>query len=171
MRVPVRTSVHRGQLQISETLIAVSLMLVLALLLISSAEQVIQQSDDTAILDRMATDILTTADETGLLRPAIYLYNDTSRYTVYLNYRNLLDEYIASILPVKTGYALLAHKVTNGTMDPTYFILIGSDSEIGALAAGGKSVTANYFLSSFTSAIFGQFHEQFIVSLYLWGKI
>jgi hypothetical protein len=103
MRMPTRRSVHRGQLQIAETLIAVSLMLVLALLLISSADQLVQKSDDTAILDRMATDILATADEVGFLRPVVYLYNDTSRVAEYVNHRNLLDDYIASILPVKTA--------------------------------------------------------------------
>ena len=171
MRTPIRRSVHRGQLQISETLIAVSLMLVLALLLISSAEQIVQQSDNTAILDRMATDVLTIADETGFLRPVIYLHNDTSRISEYLNYRNLLDEYIASFIPVKTGYALLSHAVVDGTLAPTYFIHIGSVREIVALAEGGNSVTANYFLSSFTSANFGQFRRQYLVSLYLWEKI
>ncbi|MFW9855818.1 MAG: hypothetical protein ACFFFG_12205 [Candidatus Thorarchaeota archaeon] len=171
MRTAKRRSVHRGQLQISETLIAVSLMLVLALLLINSAERLVQQSEDTSSLDRMATDILTTADEAGILRPVIYLYNDTSFITEYVNYRNLLNDYIATILPVKTGYALLSHVVSNGTMDPNYVVHIGSGSEIGSLAEGGNSVTANYFLSSFASAALGQFRGQFVVRLYLWEKI
>jgi hypothetical protein len=164
-------SARKGQLQIAETLIAVSLMLVLALLLISAAELSISPSSELSDLDQTASDILATADEAGLLRPVVYLFGN-SRYEIeFLSYQNLLDDYISSVLSQNLDYAMIAHEIVNGTIKSEYSILIGSPGNIGALQQGGEGVIANYYLGSFTSATFGQYSNQFFVQLYLWEKI
>ena len=151
-----RKSVHRGQLQIAETLVSVSLILVLALLLINATNQALEPSSDLTRLDLSATDILTNADEAGHLRPVVYLFGDSRYETNFSAYRNLLNEYISTIIPESIGYTLIAHKVTNGSTDPEYDLLIGSPTDIGALQQGGEAIVANYHLGSFTSSAFGR---------------
>jgi hypothetical protein len=162
---------HRGQLQIAETLIAVSLMLVLALLLINAAEHIITPSSSISHLDQTATDTLITADESGMLRPVVYLFGDSRYNNEYSYYRSLLIDYLNTVLFENIGCTLVAHEINNGTIDSDYFTLIGSSSNILALEKGGEGVVANYFLGSFTSATFGQFFQQYLVQLYLWEKV
>ncbi len=166
-----RKSVHRGQLQIAETLVSVSLILVLALLLINATNQALIPYSGLTSLDLSATDILTNADEAGLLRPVVYLFSDSRYGTNFSTYQNLLNDYISTIFSESIGYALIAHKVTNGSIDPEYDLLIGSPTDIGALQKGGEGIVANYHLGSFTSSIFGRFYTQYLVQLYLWEKI
>ncbi|MFX0171086.1 MAG: hypothetical protein ACFE9L_04130 [Candidatus Hodarchaeota archaeon] len=171
MRRLITFNARKGQLQIAETLIAVSLMLVLALLLISAAELSLSPSSELSNLDQTASDILATADEGGLLRPVVYLLSSSKYETEFLSYQNLLDDYISSVLSQNIDYAMIAHEIVNGTIKSEYSILIGSPANIGALQQGGEGVIANYYLGSFTSATFGQYSTQFFVQLYLWEKI
>lgn len=166
--MPIKFGSHRGQLQIAETLIAVSLMLVLALLLISASQQ-ITPATNLSYLDQEATDILSSADEVGLLRPAIYLYG--SKITDFQLYQEMLEDYFSAILSANIGFALIAHEILNETVNPSYFTVIGSPANIGALQEGGKAVIANYFLGSFNSAKYGLFSTQYLVQLYLWEMI
>jgi hypothetical protein len=161
---------HRGQLQIAETLVSVALMLVLALLLISATNQTLSSYSNLAGLDQSATDILTAADEAGLLRPIIYLYGDTRYVEEYSYYRDLLEDYILSMVPNNIDYVLIAHIVDNGTIDKDFFNLIGSTTALASLQKGGQGVVANYHLGSFTSPTFGQFATEYLVQLYLWEK-
>ncbi|MHA2202475.1 MAG: hypothetical protein ACW991_02185 [Candidatus Hodarchaeales archaeon] len=161
---------HRGQLQIAETLVSVALMLVLALLLISATNQTLSSYSNLTGLDQSATDILTAADEAGLLRPVIYLYEYARYGEEYSYYRNLLDEYIFAMVSNNIDYFLIAHEINNGTIDQDYFSLIGSSTALAALQQGGEGVVANYHLGSFTSATFGQYSTQYLVQLYLWEK-
>ncbi|MFX0015636.1 MAG: hypothetical protein ACFFB2_11355 [Promethearchaeota archaeon] len=163
-------SVHRGQLQIAETLVSVSLMLVLAILLIGATNQLMSSYSNPTSLDQTATDIMIAADEAGLLRPVIYLYGDSKYQVEYSSYRNLLDEYISTIISDNVDYALVAHEIINGTIKLDYFSPIGSSTAIVALQQRGEAVVANYHLGSFTSATFGQYFSQFLVQLYLWEK-
>ena len=163
-------SVHRGQLQIAETLVSVALMLVLAILLINATNQTLSSYSNLTSLDQSATDILTTADEAGLLRPVIYLYSDTRYETEYSSYRSLLDEYLSTFISDNIDYALIVHEVNDAEINPDYFSPIGSPTAIAALQQGGEGVVANYHLGSFTSATFGQYSTQYLVQLYLWEK-
>lgn len=164
-------SVRRGQLQIAETLIAVSLMLVLALLLINAAELTSSPTGKLSNLDQSASDILATADEAGILRPVVYLYGDPRYEVDYTFYQNLLNDYFSSVLTQNIDYALIAHEIINGTIKSDFFSLIGSPAKIIALKQGGEGVIANYHLGSFTSATFGQYSTHYLVQLYLWEKI
>jgi len=87
---------RRGQLQIAETLVSVSLMLILALLLINAAEQVNNSYSNVINLQQTASDILSTADEAGLLRPVVFLYNETDYYSDYMSKLDILTDYIDS---------------------------------------------------------------------------
>ena len=161
---------HRGQLQIAETLVSVALMLVLALFLIAATNQTLSSYSNLVGLDQTATDLLTAADEAGLLRPTIYLYGDTKHTEEYSYYRNLLEDYFLSMIPNDIDYALIAHLADNGTINEDYFSLIGSTTALASLQQGGEGVVANYHLGSFTSPAFGQFSTQYLVQLYLWEK-
>ncbi len=161
---------QRGQLQIAETLVSVALMLVLALLLIGATNQTLSSYSNLIGLDQSATDILTAADEAGLLRPVIYLYGDSRYREEHSYYKDLLDEYIFAMVSNNIDYTLIAHEINNGTIDQDYFSLIGSSTALAALQQGGEGVVANYHLGSFTSATFGQYTTQYLVQLYLWEK-
>lgn len=161
---------HRAQLQIAETLVSVALMLVLALLLIGATNQTLSSYSNLTGLDQSATDILSAADEAGLLRPVIYLFGDTRYGEEYSYYRNLLDEYIVTMVTNNIDYALIAHEINNGSINQGHFSLIGSSTALAALQQGGEGVVANYHLGSFTSATFGQHFTQYLVQLYLWEK-
>ncbi len=161
---------HRGQLQIAETLVSVTLMLVLALLLINAAKQRVVPYSNIENLDRVASDILITTDEAGLLRPVIYLYGTTSFELDYLSFRSSLDNFISSVISNKIGYAIIAHRIINGSVDQNYFTLIGTPTEIIALQNTGEGSVTNYFLGSFSSATYGLYYTQFLVRLYLWEK-
>jgi hypothetical protein len=161
---------QRGQLQIAETLVSVALMLVLALLLIGATNQTLSSYSNLTGLDQSATDILTAADEAGLLRPVIYLYGDTRYGEDYSYFRNLLDEYIFTMVSNNIDYALIAHEIKNGTINQDYFSLIGSSTTLSALQQRGEGVVANYHIGSFTSATFGSYFTQYLVQLYLWEK-
>lgn len=162
---------HRGQLQIAETLVSVSLMLVLALFLVNAATQAESPYSSLENLDRIASDILVTSDEAGLLRPVIYLYDDNVHETNYTYYRNSLDVFISTIISENIGYAMIAHEVINGSAAPNYFTLLGNSIEIIGLLNGGEGAVSNYFLGSFSSATFGLYYSQYLVRLYLWEKI
>lgn len=162
---------QRGQLQIAETLVSVALMLVLALLLIGATNQTMSSYSNLAGLDQSATDILTAADEAGLLRPVVYLYGNARYGEEYSYYRNVLEDYILSMVPNNIDYSLIAHKIDNGTINEDYFSLIGSTTALASLQQGGEGVVANYHLGSFTSSMFGQFSTQYLVQLYLWEKL
>jgi hypothetical protein len=161
---------QRGQLQIAETLISVALMLILALLLIGATNQTLTSYSNLTGLDQSATDILTAADEVGLLRPVVYLYENTKYGEEYTYYHNLLNDYFLSMISNNIDYALIAHIVENGIINEDYFSLIASTTALASLEQGGEGVVANYHLGSYTSATFGQFSTQYLVQLYLWEK-
>ncbi len=163
--------VHRGQLQIAETLIAVSLMLVLGLLLISAANKLNSSPTDFSYLDKMGLDILGTADETNLLRPTIYLFGKSSYLMEYNIHYDLLYDFFRSSITENLGYALIAHQIMNGTIESNYNVIIGTTSEITAQQYGGNGVVINYYLGSYSSAAYGQFFNQYLVKLFLWEKI
>ncbi|MFX0049867.1 MAG: hypothetical protein ACFFAJ_10420 [Candidatus Hodarchaeota archaeon] len=171
MKKFITFNARKGQLQIAETLIAVSLMLVLALLLISAAEMAFSPSSELSGLDQTASDILATADEAGLLRPVVYLFGSSRYETEFLSYQNLLDDYFSSVLSQNLDYIMISHEIVNGTIKSEYSVLIGTSANIGALQQRGECVIANYYLGSFASATFGQYSTQFFVKLYLWEKI
>ena len=167
----LRNKKQRGQLQIAETLVAVSLLLVLALLLINAADQSLNSPKSYKFLDQTGYDILSTADEAGYLRPSIYLkfypsYSNEANY-----FLNLLDTYITSILSDNYGFALITHDLINGVPSNSYTTILGSAADIAALQNGGDGVIVNYHLGSYTSADFGQFQNGYLVQLYLWEKI
>lgn len=161
---------HRGQLQIAETLISVALLLVLALLLINAASQTRTPYTSLMNLDQSATDILLAADEAGLLRPVVYLYDNSNYEAEFSTYQNQLDDFLSSMLSTNIDYTLIAHEVHDGILDQVYFTLIGSSANIVALQQEGEGIVANYHLGSFSSATFGQFNSQYLVQLYLWEK-
>ncbi len=165
-----REHIHRGQLQIAETLVSVALMLVLAILLINATNQTLSPYSNLTSLDQSATDILIAADEAGILRPVIYLYDDYNHKADYTYYRNQLDDYISITVSDNIDYALIAHEINNETIDPNYICHIGSPTAIAAIQQSGEGIVANYHLGSFTSAAYGYYFTQFLVQLYLWEK-
>ena len=151
----LRLKNRRGQLQIAETLVAVSLMLVLAIFLINAANMAIPTYSNLENLDKVGSDILSTADETGMLRQVVYLYENEDYILEYETYLDSLNTYISTINSEYIGFALIAHNIVNGTTDPIYFTLIGSSAEILALQNGGEGTVTNYYLGSFSFPVNG----------------
>ena len=161
---------HRGQLQIAETLVSVSLMLILALMLISAADQVNNSYSNTKNLQQTASDILLTADEAGLLRPVVFLYNQGDYLSDYTSNLGIIIDYIDSSLTANIDFALRMRAVIDQVVSSEYFYLIGSHTSIVTLQQGSEGILANYFVGSFSSAIYGNFADQYLVELYLWEK-
>ncbi len=161
---------RKGQLQIAETLVSVTLMLALALLLISAANQLTSPSTDFTYLNQTAEDILATADELGLLRPCVYLFGSINYDDAYILYQDALIDYIKVHMPPKLGYALICHEIIDGSTNPSYFTIIGTSADILAYQ-GDAIVVANYHLGSFSSSEFGLFDLQYLVQLFIWEKI
>jgi hypothetical protein len=167
----LRLKNRRGQLQIAETLVSVSLMLILALLLINAANQVNNSYSNTINLQNAAADILLTADEAGLLRPVVYLYGQNEYFSDYTSSLEILTEYIDSSLTASIGFVLRMRTVNDEVVTSEYIYLIGSQANIAALQQGSEGIIANYFTGSFSSAIYGNFADHYLVDLYLWEKV
>jgi hypothetical protein len=162
---------RRGQLQIAETLVSVSLMLILALLLINAANQANDSYRDLTILQKTASDVLISADDTGILRPVVYLRSSIDYQSEYLESKVILDELIKATFSDRVGYVLRIKQVINQTIDEEYIYLLGSHAEVLALQNGGEGTQASYFIGSYTSANYGIFSDQYLVELYVWEKI
>ena len=162
---------RRGQLQIAETLVSVSLMLILALLLINAANQANNTYSDLTHLQHTASDILWTADEAGLLRPVVYLHNQAEFLSNYTSYLDNLNEYISSVLTYNLGFVLRISGISNDVIDNDYIYLIGVEGDIRALQQGQEGVQASYFVGSFSSAYYGLYTNQYLLELYIWEKI
>ena len=164
---------RRGQLQIAETLVSVSLMLVLALLLISATQLVITPESNISYLDQTASDILVSTDEAGILRPVVYLFDNSTFEDDFNYYQEILRDYITSIIPINLDYGLIAHQINinDGTINPEYFPLLGSITDLSAIQEGEETAAANYHLGSFSSAEYGLYEDQYLVQLYLWEVI
>ena len=167
----LRLKNRRGQLQIAETLVSVSLMLILALLLINAANQVNNSYSNTMNLQHAASDILLTADEAGLLRPVVFLYDQIDYYSDYTANLEILTDYIDSSLTANIGFVLRMRTVIDQVVTSEYIYLIGSQANIAVLQQGGEGIIANYFAGSFSSAIYGNFADQYLIDLYLWEKM
>ena len=162
---------RRGQLQIAETLVSVSLMLILALLLISAANQTINNQTGVKHLQQIAFDTLWTADDAELLRPVVYLYNQPAFLSNYTYHLDILDEYISSALTDVIGFVLRMSEITNNTAEDEYIYLIGVEMDIRSLQQGKEGIQASYFVGSFSSSYYGLYNNQYIVDLYVWEKI
>ncbi|MHA2093691.1 MAG: hypothetical protein ACW98F_03575, partial [Candidatus Hodarchaeales archaeon] len=159
---------RRGQLQIAETLVSVSLMLILALLLINAADQVNNSQSELENLRNTASDILLTADEANLLRPVIYLYDLIEFRTEFTSHLDILTDFIKLSLQEDLDFVLRMSQVQGQEILTPYIYLIGSQFSIVALQQGGDGVQSNYFVGSFTSSEYGQFTTHYLVELYLW---
>ncbi|MHA2175866.1 MAG: hypothetical protein ACXACP_01370 [Candidatus Hodarchaeales archaeon] len=162
---------RRGQLQIAETLVSVSLMLILALLLINAANQTNISDRDLTSLQNTASDILITADDTGILRPVIYLRNSIEYQSEYLESVDILNELIKATLSNRIGFVLRMRQVANQIVENEYIYLLGSHADVIALQKGGEGTQAFYFVGSFTSSDYGTFFDNYLVELYVWEKI
>ncbi|MHA2172569.1 MAG: hypothetical protein ACXAB7_22075 [Candidatus Kariarchaeaceae archaeon] len=162
---------RRGQLQIAETLVSVSLMLILALLLINTANQVNNPHSNIINLQQTASDILLTADEAGLLRPVVFLYDQSEYTSDYTASVKILGDFIDSILTANIDFALRMRTVVDQVVTLDYIYLIGSQSSIVALQQGSEGIIANYYVGSFSSAIYGNFADHYLIDLYLWEKV
>ena len=162
---------RRGQLQIAETLVSVSLMLILALLLINTANQVNNSHSNIINLHQTASDILLTADEAGLLRPVVFLHDQSEYSSDYTVSVKILGDFIDSILTAKIDFALRMRAVVDQVVTSDYIYLIGSQSSIVALQQGSEGIIANYYVGSFSSAIYGNFADHYLIDLYLWEKV
>ncbi len=167
----LRLKNRRGQLQIAETLVSVSLMLILALLLINTANQVNTSHSNIINLHQTASDILLTADEAGLLRPVVFLHDQSEYSSDYTASVKILGDFIDSILTANIDFALRMRAVVDQVVTSDYIYLIGSKSSIVALQQGSEGIIANYYVGSFSSAIYGNFADHYLIDLYLWEKV
>ncbi|MHA2138786.1 MAG: hypothetical protein ACXABU_04865 [Candidatus Hodarchaeales archaeon] len=162
---------RRGQLQIAETLVSVSLMLILALLLINAADQVNKSQSELESLRNIASDVLLTADEANLLRPVIYLYDQAEYVSEYNIHLDILNDFITFSLQDNLGFVLRMSEVQGQEILNPYIYLIGSQTSIIALQQGGDGVQSSYFVGSFSSSEYGHYTTHYLVELYLWEKI
>ena len=162
---------RRGQLQIAETLVSVSLMLILALLLINAANQINDSHSNIINLQQTASDVLLTADEAGLLRPVVFLYGQPEYHSDYISSIDLLRNYIDSNIGASTDFTLRMRMVVDQVVRTDYIYLIGSQSSIVALQQGSNGIVTNYYVGSFSSALYGNFADHYLIDLYLWEKL
>jgi hypothetical protein len=146
-------------------------MLILALLLINAADQVNESQSDLENLQNTASDVLLTADEANLLRPVIYLYDQSELQSEYEYHLDILNDFITFSLQDGIDFVLRMSEVQGQEILDQYLYLIGSQSSIISLQQGGDGVQSNYFVGSFSSSEYGQFTTHYLVELFLWEKI
>ena len=61
--------------------------------------------------------------------------------------------------------------VVDQVVTSDYIYLIGSQSSLVALQQGSEGIIANYYIGSFSSAIYGNFADHYLIDLYLWEKV
>ncbi|MHA1542752.1 MAG: hypothetical protein ACTSQH_07230, partial [Candidatus Hodarchaeales archaeon] len=79
--------------------------------------------------------------------------------------------FIDSILTANTDFALRMRAVVDQVVTSDYIYLIGSQSSIVALQQGSEGIIGNYYVGSFSSAIYGNFADHYLIDLYLWEKM
>ncbi|MHA2297137.1 MAG: hypothetical protein ACXAEU_11705 [Candidatus Hodarchaeales archaeon] len=140
----------RGQLHIAETLVASTILLVLALSVANITINLSEEPESLDWLEKRIWSILETADSSGILKPAVYLEDETSLL--------LLEDFITSKLPMNFEFNL-KRSSENGEKE-----LISS----GTLAATTVEIyRASYFISGYSSLEYGIFETHYTVVLTL----
>ncbi|MFW9995516.1 MAG: hypothetical protein ACFFD4_25995 [Candidatus Odinarchaeota archaeon] len=147
-------SKKRGQLHIAETLVASTILLVLALSVANITVTLSEEPEGLKWLEERAWAIMETADSSGLLKPAVYLEDETSL--------GLLEDFITSKLPINFGFSL--NRVSNGQKK----VLISA----GSLEANtAETYVASYFISGYSSLEHGIFEISYTVTLALYKVV
>lgn len=167
MKIMIR---RRAQLQISETLISISLLLVLSVLIISIANQALQAEPYESNLDDIGSNILENADELNILRPAIYYYGNSENQEIYQDSILSLESYIDSYIPSSMDYAIFIHQIINKSISDDYFQLLGESTDIINLNHANGVTVIPYYVMNFVSEDYSFFENAYLVKLFIWEK-
>lgn len=161
-----RTTDRRGQLNMMETLIAVSLLIVVSVAISSSVTN--QSGEDTASdtnwLTRHGRHLLSSADDLGLLRPAVYLADSPTFTSIAESIQQDLASFISSQLPPAAEFALLRVDL-NDTASSSERPIVDSGSRPDERA---EVAVASFILGGYSSLEYGTFEEVYAVYLEMW---
>ena len=162
MQLKFRIKDSRGQLNMMETLIAVSLLLVVSVAISTSiTNQSGEENPNQSYLTKQGRIILATADDLGILRPSVYLADSTNFSGVVDEYHNELLLLIKSQLPITANFIL--ERVNLETNEILPIIDIGTRPE-----ASVNIYVSSYILSGFISYQYGTYEIIYSVYLRIW---
>ncbi|MFQ5978193.1 MAG: hypothetical protein ACE5OZ_08695 [Candidatus Heimdallarchaeota archaeon] len=149
-----------------ETLIAVSLLIVVSVAISASVTNQSGESSQSEgdWLTRKGRLLLSSTDDLGILRPAVYLADSPTFLSEAESFQNDLDSIISSQLPLTAEFLVLRVDLTDNSGDSQRPIIDkGSKPTENAEVA-----VASYFLGGYSSTEYGTFAEVYAVYLQIW---
>lgn len=149
-----------------ETLIAVSLLIVVSIAISASVTNQSGESfqSDGDWLTRKGRLLLSSTDDLGILRPAVYLADSLTFLSEAESLQNDLESIISSQLPLIAEFVVLRVDLTD-TSGNSERPIIDSGSKP---AENAEVAVASYFLGGYSSAEYGTFAEVYAVYLQIW---
>jgi hypothetical protein len=157
---------RRGQLNMMETLIAVSLLIVVSVAISASVTNQSGEGpkSDVRWLTQQGRHLLSSADDIGILRPAVYLADSITFLSEAESFQNDLELLISSQLPLTAEFLILRVDLLDITSDSGRLVV-----DTGARPDEGAEVAvASYLLGGYSSAEYGMFEEVYAVYLQIW---
>ncbi len=148
-----------------ETLIAVSLLLVVSVAISTSVtNQSGEKNPNYSWLKTQGRLALSSADDLGILRPSIYLNDNPAYSAVIENYQQDLVLLITAQLPTIANFVLLRVDLTEIEGSSTVSI-------VGTGTYPDETTTvyvASYFLGGYSSFEYGSYNESYALYLSIW---
>ncbi len=156
---------NRGQLQIAETVLAITFILIMALAIIGVTTDLSQPTQSQSWLKKRAYNILASADELELLRPSVYLIENSTFSQAASFYQQKLKVFIESQLTQNYGYLVTAthYDAETLTVKKTYIIITSNTLS----SQTTESIGAAYLLTGYSSSKYGIYNTTFVVYLYI----
>ncbi|MFX0116896.1 MAG: hypothetical protein ACFFB3_20275 [Candidatus Hodarchaeota archaeon] len=157
---------RRGQLNMMETLIAVSLLIVVSVAISASVTNQSGEGSksDVRWLTQQGRHLLSSADDLGILRPAVYLTGSITYLSEAESFQNDLEILITSQLPLTAEFLVLRVDLIDTSSDSGRLVV-----DKGARPDEGAEVAvASYILGGYSSAEYGLFEEVYAVYLQIW---
>jgi len=148
-----------------ETLIAVSLLIVVSVAISASVmNQSGESNPSISWLTSQGRHILSSADDLGILRPAVYLADSSAFASDASGFQSELEIMISSQLPTIAQFLVIRVDLEN----------IGRDGGIPIVDTGSRPdentevVVASYLLGGYSSSEYGTFEAVYAVYLHIW---
>jgi hypothetical protein len=154
----------RGQLHVTETVLAATLILLLGTTITGITIQLAGREHGLEWLALEGYDTLDAADYGGLLRPAVFLFGIQGQETNHSQARAALESFLASSLPFSVQYSLSRISLSSGNQQ----MLIDHGT---AQSQGASGVLVSYLLSGWEDSTWGSFTDKYAVRLELWVEI
>jgi len=155
---------RRGQLHVTETVLAATLILLLGTTITGITIQLAGREQGLEWLALEGYDTLGAADYGGLLRPAVFLFGVNGQEANHSQARAALESFLATSLPFSVQYSLARISLSSGNQQ----MLIDHGT---AQSQGAKGVLVSYLLSGWEDSTWGSFADKYIAKLELWVEI